>query len=474
MLVRSRLLACAFPAAVFGAVSLAPTIAAADCSFTPPLTTETKCLKAMLLPNSETAMRSFDISWDNPKRAEFYFADRSNKGVQVFDTDSLLWKRKLGGFVGIVLNGNGTVNNNVSGPDGVTSHGRWLYAGDGDSTLKVFDLNSPSSTAVNVIKTFPTATTRLDEMALTSNGKLLIAANNAEDPPFATLFQANGNGAKDKTKILAHITVDPAIMPTGIGLSIEQPAYDPKTKRFFTSLPIIANNPAGCNADGSKGAITCNGGVLVTDPDAIEDSFKGTIVNVVQGAFDPATRTGVIAIQHVCGPNGASVGPDDNIIYGCNPANNPANVITLVMNAMSHAETPVVNITGADEVWFNKGDDRYYTGSSRDCKVPGTPCPAASQQAAVLGVIDAKTNTLIEKIPQSSGSHSVAADYKSNLIFVPQVAPVATVGSGGDTTSVGAGICGGTNGCVAVYQHKVKSKNDHDDDEDDEHEDHQD
>jgi hypothetical protein len=439
--------------------------AAADCSFTPPLTTQTKCVKAVAITGNP--LRSFDISWVNPQRAEYYLGDRSNAGIDIIDTASLTFKRTLGGFVGIKLNAAGAVDNNHSGPDGVVSHGRWVYGGDGDSTLKVFDLDAPPAAALkNTIATG--GTTRVDEMALTSNGRLLIAANNAEDPPFATLFQANGNAAKDQTKKLAHITVDPAIIPTGLGLSLEQPAWDPGTKRFFTSIPIIVNNPKGCNADGSKGPITCNGGVLVTDPDAIEDSFHGTTVNVVQGAFDPATRTGVIAIKNVCGPNGASVGPNGNIIYGCNPANNPANVITLVMNAVSHNEIPVVNITGADEVWFNSGDDRYYTGSSRDCAVPGTPCPAASQQKAVLGVIDAKTNTLIEKVPQSSGSHSVAADSKRNLIFVPQVAPVATVGSGGDTTSVGAGICGTNNGCVAVYQHKVKSNNDHDDDEDDE------
>ncbi len=44
----------------------------------------------------------------------------------------------------------------------------------------------------------------------------------------------------------------------------------------------------------------------------------------------------------------------------------------------------------------------------------------------MLGVIDG-TSVLIETIPQSSGSHSVAADSKRNLIFVPQSAPVAVV-----------------------------------------------
>jgi hypothetical protein len=82
-------------------------------------------------------------------------------------------------------------------------------------------------------------------------------------------------------------------------------------------------------------------------------------------------------------------------------------------------------------------------------------------------VIDAETNLLIEKVPQSSNSHSVAADSKRNLIFVPQVAPFAVVGSGGDTTGVGAAICGTSSGCVAVFQHNVKGKEDDADNADD-------
>jgi hypothetical protein len=68
----------------------------------------------------------------------------------------------------------------------------------------------------------------------------------------------------------------------------------------------------------------------------------------------------------------------------------------------------------------------------------------------------------------SSGSHSVAGDSKRNTIFVPQSAPTAVVGSGGDTTAVGAGICRSNNGCVAVYVHDV----DADRDDDDEHHEH--
>ena len=410
-------------------------------------------------------LRSFDISWVNPDRGEYYLGDRSNSGIDVIDTHSLKWKRTIGGFVGIVLNPNPphAVDNNHSGPDGVTSHGRWLYAGDGDSTLKVIDLDAPPLAALQ--QTISTGgTTRVDEMALTTEGDLLFAANNAEDPPFGTLFAANGDDedddwhhAKSHVSIITKVTVDPTIIPPHFGLSFEQPAWDPKTRRYLVSVPVIANNPSGCNYGQLTGPITCDGGVIVINPQTLS---KPT---AVIGAFNAATNTGVIALNN-CGPNGSSVGPDDNVILGCTPQNNPSDVISLVINATTKAQTPITHITGSDEVWFNKGDGRYYLAASRDCTTPGTPCPAATQQTPVLGVVDAEANTLIEKVPQSSGSHSVAADSALNRIFVPEVAPVGVVGSGGDTTTVGAGICGqATNGCIAVYRH---GDGDHDHDHD--------
>jgi hypothetical protein len=448
----------AIPAVLFGAVSLAPTGAvAADCTFSPPLTTQTRCLTAVSIPGNP--LRSFDISFVNPERAELYFADRSNSAIDIIDTETLKFKRFLGGFVGVVLNMNGTVDNNHSGPDGVATHGRWLYAGDGNSTLKIFDLNAPSALALK--QSISTGgTTRVDEMALTTDGEMLLAANNAEDPPYATLFAVNGDDATSHSSKIIKTTIDPTILPPAFGLSIEQPAWDPKTRRFYTSLPVVANNPPGCNYGQLPGPITCDGGLLVTDP---------TAPTAVQGAFNPATNTGVVLL-HACGPNGATVGPDHNLLLGCTPQNNPSNTTTLVINAKNKEQTPIVHITGSDEVWFNKGDQRYYLGASRDCTIPGTPCPAASQQTSVLGVIDAETNRLIEKIPQSSASHSVAADSERNRIFVAQVAPVAVVGSGGDTTTVGAGICGTSNGCVAVYQHKVRDRDDDREARNDDHE----
>jgi hypothetical protein len=445
-----RVLAVVFTPALFGVISLAtPGEAIAACTGPgAPTDTQTRCLTAVQIPGKP--LRSFDISWVNPDRGEYYLADRSNAVIDIIDTRHNTFKRGLPGFVGVKLNAAGTaVNNNISGPDGVTSHGRWLYAGDGDSTLKVFDLNAPTASALKA--SIPTGgATRVDEMALTTDGTLLLAANNAEDPPFGTLFRANGDSATNHTAIITKIMVDPAIIPPGNGLSIEQPTWEPKTQRFYVSVPQIANNPAGCTFGGPN---FCQGGMLVINPATL------TAPTATIGAFNPATNTGVFPLTE-CGPNGATVGPHANLLLGCTPQNVPTNRSTLVINAKTKNFANIGNITGSDEVWFNAGDDRYYTGSSRDCGLSGG-CPNGG---AVLGVIDGETNLLIEKIPQGSNSHSVAADSRHNFIYVPQVAPASVVGSGGDTTTVGAAICGSTNGCVAVYEHDVDEEEDEHDD----------
>src|SRR5215831_9739587 len=443
---------------LFGAVSLAASTAAFAGPCTgpgAPTNTQTKCLTAVAIPGNP--IRSFDISWVNPHRGEYYLAERSNAGIVVIDTRTLTWKRTIGGFRGIQPP-TGAINNNISGPDGVTSHGRWLYAGDGDSTLKVIDLDAPNASAIQ--QTIPTGgTTRVDEMALTTDGELLLAANNAEDPPFATLFAANGDRSSSTVTILAKIVLDQSLIQTGDGLSMEQPTWEPKTQRFYVSIPQIRGNPAGCALGGPN---FCQGGMLVIDPANPQPSY---------GLFDG--NVGVVPLSD-CGPNGISVGPNSNMILGCTPQNVPTNTTTQVINAVTKHFVEVGGLTGSDEVWYNSGDNRYYTGSSRACgKAAGCNPPPGSRAPAgsALGVVDAATNFLVEKIPASSNSHSVAADSKRNLIFVPQVAPnlPAPVGVvGGDSTDVGAGICGTNNGCVAVYRHHV----DHDGDDHDHDHDH--
>ena len=57
-------------------------------------------------------------------------------------------------------------------------------------------------------------------MALTTDGKFLLTAKNAEDPPYATLFSVSGDDDCDSINAGTKITVDPSVIPGGFGLSI--------------------------------------------------------------------------------------------------------------------------------------------------------------------------------------------------------------------------------------------------------------
>ena len=401
-----------------------------------PTTTETKCLTAIAIPGNP--LRSFDISWVDAERGLYFLGDRSNAGVDIISTNTNTFLGRAGGFVGILpataLSDPQHVgaNNNISGPDGVVSRGKCLYAGDGNSTLRVYDISDPTKPTLVGSPISTGGTTRLDEVALTSDGKTLIAANNAEDPPFATVFSTDP-GDCDSTIFVAKVEADAATIPAGAGLSIEQPTWVESIHRFIVSVPTIANNsfdPTNCNYGSvirSATAPPCSGAVLVVDPTNVLTPIES-----------------VVSLNH-CGPNGATPGPNGNVMVGCTPNNQAGDTETTVINVNGFHYVDVGNLSGSDEVWFNEGSNRYYTASSA-MRTGGLPNP-------VLGVVNGTTNFLVEAIPQSTASHSVAADSRRNRIYVPEVAPKTVVGLGGDVTAagVGAGICGSMNGCIAVY-----------------------
>ena len=106
----------------------------------------------------------------------------------------------------------GPKNNDTSGPDGVVADGNRLYAGNGDSTLKVIDLDF--LTIINSVNTG--GSKRVDEMALNSTGHQLLVVNNADAPPFLTLISTK----KGNPSLFGHVTVPGA---TG---GLEQPVWD--------------------------------------------------------------------------------------------------------------------------------------------------------------------------------------------------------------------------------------------------------
>jgi len=135
-----------------------------------------------------------------------------------------------------------------------------------------------------------------------------------------------------------------------------------------------------------------------------------------------------------CMPAGIVQGPGHDFLVGCGGHDGvqfpPLMIIfdgTCTTSAACVASQVKLDQTGGtDEVWFNPGDNRYYT-AGRD--MPTGP---------VMGVIDAITRTWLVNVPTNSNSHSIAADQFTNHILVP---------------SQSGGICGtqSSNGCILVY-----------------------
>ena len=121
-----------------------------------------------------------------------------------------------------------------------------------------------------------------------------------------------------------------------------------------------------------------------------------------------------------CGPSGLALGPSQHLLLGC--AQQPS----IVINAETgQVVAPIAQVGGSDEVWFNPGDNRYYLAARNN---PGGP---------VLGIVDAETNLWIQNVPTSTNSHSVAADPRSNQVYVPLTA--------GSTSPC-------VHGCIGVFE----------------------
>ncbi len=321
---------------------------------------ELKQIATIAIPGDPLA--SFDISFVDAKTHRYYLADRTNKGVDVIDTTKNAYVGRVGGFIG-VISVNGKPNSDRSGPDGIHVIGEQIWAGDGDSTLKVIDIKT-----MKIVDTISTGgSTRLDEMSYDPAGRVLIGVNNAEDPPYATLISTRA-GHRIIAKTLFKDATDGA----------EQPGFNKADRMFYVAIPELGKDPK-------------KGGVAVVDPKT------GAIVKM-------------LTVSN-CHPNGLAFGPGQNFLLGCTAhGKDGMPPVAVVMNAKTGAEVArIAEIGGADMVAYSAKNNQYYFGGPN---MPG---------GGVLGVIDAKSNTLVQKVAMQGGStpHSVAVDDSTGHVFVP-------------------------------------------------------
>jgi len=108
-----------------------------------------------------------------------------------------------------------------------------------------------------------------------------------------------------------------------------------------------------------------------------------------------------------CG-SGLALGPSQHLLVGCGGGEAPAYSRRCErQGGHQRAETK-----GADEVWYNPGDNNFYA-------------PSAFGGNPTLSVIDGDSYALVGSLPAGPGSHSVAAFRGNNHIFVPIAIPTA-------------------------------------------------
>jgi hypothetical protein len=198
-------------------------------------------LKTIAIPptaanNQGGALTGFDISFVDPVTGNYYFADRSNASVDIISGKTKALLGRAGGFAGQLA------TTSISGPDGVlvVDNGTTatLYAGDGGSVLRSFDVTNPSAPVAQGTVNTGGGAFRVDEMAYSPSANLLLVANNANTPAFATLVNAT-----PPTPAIAkgNITIPGQVAKGGM----EQSVWNPKTGTFFVSVPTFNGSDAG-------------------------------------------------------------------------------------------------------------------------------------------------------------------------------------------------------------------------------------
>src|SRR5215831_12289515 len=381
-----------------------------------------KLLKTIPIPGTAAnatngKLYSFDISFVDGQTQTYYLADRSNVAVDVVDAKTAALSEQISvspPFAGVVPTAdcNKIGGSNCSGPNGVVAAYPWLFVTDGGSRVVNVDLRTGQIAPGGDVVTAPNDPNRADELAYAPELGLLLVINNADAVPFGTFISVN--------KTTGALTVGKRITFTAATSGAEQPVWNPHDGRFYLSIPSISGTTT---APGPTGAVY---------------------------RIDPNTATfEIAAVIDDCGPAGLTLGPNQDLLVGCNTvfdtAGNvwdatkdvTANPRDVILDAKTGIiEATVFGVGAGDEVWFNRGDGHYYaTGSGSPLR---PTLSTAAQGASVLGVIDASSKGLDQLVPTfnvpavgtgnnstehpAGTAHSVAANARNNLVFVPLAA----------------------------------------------------
>jgi len=341
---------------------------------------------------------NFDISWYDSAHDRFYFADaRRGAGLgalEVIDVQASTYLYQVSGFLGF-----NATNRAKMGPDGVlVINGNEAWVGDGNTTIKVVSLGNTSGTIVDTVDIsnppFTQGTTRADEEAYDAYNHIVLMTVPDGPLPYFALVDQSGPMAGPH-KVLHYVAI-----PDGVNGGIEQPIWDPVTRKFYLNVPNSNSNP--------------NGGDLYQ--------------------IDGPTAK-ITAVYHgPCAGRGLTLLPGGRAMSSCGAVfdlNSGA-----ILSGQAH-ENGGANVT-ADEVWYNPGDDRVYFGNNQGTVMNASTYDlirmsnTAIRLGLAAGTIDTATYTLVTDlfgyplpVGQTGaqvgvfGGHTVAASSTNLHVFYP-------------------------------------------------------
>jgi hypothetical protein len=321
-------------------------------------------------PNLGGSFASFDTSFFDPTTRLDYVADRSNASVDVFSGSTFL------GRTASLFTGQQTTTS-ASGPNGVLtiSNGsqHTLFAGDGDSTLKSFNISSAS---LPPPQQFPALNTggsfRADLMAYSPSANLVLVVNNADSPPFATLVNSS-TGAT----VVGHITIP------GVTEGLVQPVWDPNTNSFFITVPQFGTSGPGGVAE------------IKTD---------GTVGRLYDFSAFGITN---------CSPTGLALGASGHLMVGCGDTS--TQTVVLDPTGTGSIVTTFAQISGSDQIWYDPTlGDFFATGVSGGGRVFDVISDASLEILQSVGLPDVN-------------AHSIAVDPGNGFVYVPLPASTSFV-----------------------------------------------
>src|SRR5450755_1129366 len=357
---------------------------------------------------------SFDISAVDPVKGRYYFTDRNNKSVDVFDikTNTLI-KQITGGFAGCDTGPTcAGANNDKSGPDGlnIIPGTTLIYVGYVNS-VKIID--TQTDTVVNTIAIGGASGFRADEGCYDPDHKIFMINSPGESPPFATFIDTTTQ------KIIATVLwTDPGTGPTGpASAGLEACVYDHASASFLNNNDGSTANPHG-------------------EVDVIPAAFvlTGTPTAPVTLTLPVPTAGNGFKIFPLgnCDPTGLDLGPGTDMGVMCRQGTTGQLLTFIILDRTNGTVRAVVNAGGGDQIAYDAATNRYYLAASRftasGLAAVGGACSAAVPCTPLLIVVDAATRQIVATAVTGNNAHSIGVDPVNHQAYLPYSSAGAPAG----------------------------------------------